>query len=143
MNRFRIRRLQADDAELAVNAVRTLKRARISLEDARLFLADRKHYLLVADDVGAPVGLLLGYRLNRIDRQAAKLFISEIEVSKQYRRRGIGTSLVVMINEIARRERMSSTFVLTQRANAAAVAFFESTGARMVNGDDLLFVYEG
>jgi ribosomal protein S18 acetylase RimI-like enzyme len=143
VDRIRIRRLQSDDAELAVSAVGALKRSRIGLEDARLFLADRKHYLLVADDVGAPVGFLLGYRLNRLDRQGAKLFIYELEVARQYRRRGIGTALVVRINAIARRERMSSTFVLTNRSNSAAVQFFESTGARLATGDDLLFVYEG
>ncbi len=32
---------------------------------------------------------------------------------------------------------------LTERSNAAAVAFYESTGGRTGGSDDLLFVYEG
>ena len=46
------------------------------------------------------------------------------------------------IREIARRERKMSAFVFTNHSNQAAVAFYESTGARAANGDDLMFVYE-
>jgi aminoglycoside 3-N-acetyltransferase I len=139
---MRIRRLDVSDAELAVATVREFKGRSVSTADAEAFLADSKHYLVVADDLGAPAGFLLAYRLNRIDRPSAKLFIYELEVAERYRRRKVATSIVSLINDIARRERLMNAFVLTNHSNAGAVAFYKSTGARIANGDDLMFVYE-
>jgi aminoglycoside 3-N-acetyltransferase I len=140
---MRTRRLDVGDADLAVATVREFKGRSVSTAEVEAFLGDSRHYLVVADDLGSPAGFLLAYRLDRIDRPSAKLFIYELEVAERYRRRKIATSMVEMVNEIARRERMMSAFVFTNHSNEAAVAFYKSTGARIVNGDDLMFVYEG
>ena len=140
---MRIRRLGGGDADLAVATMREFKGRSVSTAEAEAFLGDSRHYLIVADDLGEPAGFLLAYRLNRIDRPSAKLFIYELEVAERCRRRQIATSIVKIVNEIASRERMMSIFVLTNRSNEAAVAFYKSTGARIANGDDLMFVYEG
>ena len=70
---MRIRRLDVGDADLAVATMREFKGRSVSTAEAATFLGDSKHYLIVADDLGAPAGFLLAYRLNRIDRPAAKL----------------------------------------------------------------------
>jgi len=62
-----IRRLSVEDSELAAAAVREFKARVISVVEARAFLAESRHYVLVADDDGEPAGLLLTYRLDRID----------------------------------------------------------------------------
>jgi aminoglycoside 3-N-acetyltransferase I len=139
---MRIRRLDASDAELGVAAVRELKGRTVSVSQLEAFLTESCNYLLVADESAAPIGFLLAYRLARIDRPSAKMFIYELEVTAQYRRRGVATSMITMIRELARRERMMSTFVVTNWSNEAAVAFYRSTGGRAANGDDLVFVYE-
>ncbi len=69
------------------------------------------------------------------------MFIYELEVAERYRRRGIAKSLIAMITDIARREGMMSSFVLTNRSNEPAVALYQQMGGRIPNGDDLMFVY--
>jgi len=140
---MRIRRLEVSDAELAIATMHAFKGRRVSIAEAETFLADSSHYLIVADDLDVPAGFLLGYRLNRLDQPSAKLFIYELEIAERYRRRKIASSMVAMINEIARDERMMNAFVLTSHSNEVAVAFYKSTGSRIANGDDLMFVYDG
>jgi ribosomal protein S18 acetylase RimI-like enzyme len=139
---MRIRRLNVDDSELAAAAVREFKARVISVIEARAFLAEARHYVLVADDADVPAGFLLAYRLDRIDRPSAKMFIYELVVAERYRRRGIAKSLLAMITDIARREGMMNSFVLTNRSNEPAVALYQQMGGRIPNGDDLMFVYE-
>ena len=108
--------LNVDDSELAAAAVREFKARVISAIEVRAFLAEARHYVLVADDADVPAGFLLAYRLDRIDRPSAKMFIYELEVAERYRRRGIAKSLLAMITDIACREGMMNSFVLTNRS---------------------------
>ena len=139
---MRIRRLDPSDADLALAAARKFKGRSLSVSELEAFLTESSNYLLVADDSTVPVGFLLGYRLVRLDQPSARMFIYELEVAETHRRRGIARSMISMIREIARHERMLSTFVLTNQSNRAAVSFYKSTGGRIANGDDLMFVYE-
>jgi ribosomal protein S18 acetylase RimI-like enzyme len=139
---MRIRRLDANDADLAAAAVGKFKGRSVSVPEVAAFLAQSSNYLVVADDSALPVGFLLAYRLDRLDQPSAKMFIYELEVSEPYRRRGIARSMVALIRECARRERMMSTFVFTRRSSEAAVSFYKDTGGRIANGDDLMFVYD-
>jgi ribosomal protein S18 acetylase RimI-like enzyme len=86
-------------------------------------------------------GFLLGYRLERLKEESFKFFIYEIDVDKNFRRRGVGTALIEYAKNIVRAEKMISAFVLTNYSNEGAVEFYKSTGAKIENGDDLMFVY--
>lgn len=138
---MRLRRLGVNEAELAVAAVRVFKARTVTTAEIQSFLASPTHYVLVVDDAEVPVGFLLAYRLERIDRPSAKMFIYEVDVAATHRRRGIGSSMIAMIRELANRERMMNAFVFTSHSNEGAVAFYERTGGRIVNGDDLMFEY--
>jgi ribosomal protein S18 acetylase RimI-like enzyme len=136
-----VKRLGTNDLALLVSTVRKFKGREISTEHAQSFLADPRHFVIVAEIGGEPVGFLLAYRLERIDRPSAKMFIYEIEVEEAHRRKGIGTSLIGAILEIVRRDGLMNAFVLTNHTNEGAVAFYKSTGGQIGNGDDLMFVY--
>jgi ribosomal protein S18 acetylase RimI-like enzyme len=136
-----VKRLGTNDLDLLVSAVRKFKQRESSAEHAHSFLADPRHFVIVAEIGGEPVGFLLAYRLERMDRPSAKLFIYEIEVAEPHRRKGIGTSLIHSILEIVRREGLMNAFVLTNHSNEGAVAFYKNTGGRIEKGDDLMFVY--
>ncbi len=67
----------------------------------------------------------------------------EIGVAEPHRRRGVGRALVEELKAHCRRERVTKTWVVTSRANTAAVRLYESTGARAGDAsDDVVFVYE-
>ncbi|HKO05287.1 MAG TPA: GNAT family N-acetyltransferase [Candidatus Acidoferrales bacterium] len=138
---MKVKRLDTDDLAMLVSTVRSFKGREISAGHAQDFLADPRHFVIVAETGGEPVGFLLAYRLERMDRPSAKMFIYEIEVAEAHRRKGMGTSLIGAIREIVRREGLMNAFVLTNHSNEGAVAFYKSTGGRIENGDDLMFVY--
>jgi ribosomal protein S18 acetylase RimI-like enzyme len=105
------------------------------------FLMDPANYLIVAEAEGEPVGYLVAYRLQRPDRQAAQMFIYEVDVAEAWRRRGLGSALLEEIRRLARAERMFEAFVLTSRGNEAARRLYARTGAAVEDDAALLFVY--
>ena len=107
------------------------------------FLARPDNILIVAEDDGGPVGFLLAYALDRVDRDQKMVCLYEIEVASAHRRRGVGAALVEEHKEYCRRDRVTKAWVVTNRSNGAAVRLYESTGARAATEtDDVVFVYE-
>lgn len=138
-----IRRLGASDATLAETAVRAFKSRASSEGSLAAFLANPANFLLVAVAEGEsePVGYLLAYRLQRPDREAAQLFIYEVDVAEGWRRRGLGSALLDEILRLARDEDMCEAFVLTSRGNDAARSLYARTGAVAEDEAAMLFVY--
>jgi ribosomal protein S18 acetylase RimI-like enzyme len=69
------------------------------------------------------------------------MFIYEIDVAEQFRRKGVGTALIEHILRKVREEKMVNAFVFTNFSNNAAMALYKRTGGQIENGDDALFVY--
>jgi aminoglycoside 3-N-acetyltransferase I len=138
-----IRRLGAGEATLAEAAVRAFKSCSKSESSLAAFLANPANFLLVAAAEGEsePVGYLLAYRLERPDREAAQMFIYEVDVAEGWRRRGLASALLDEIRRLARAEGMCEAFVLTSRGNEAARSLYARTGAVVEDDAALLFVY--
>ena len=141
-----IRRLGEGDAEVAEVAVRTFKGPSHSADSPDAFLANPANFLLIGvavaeDGLEEPVGYLLAYRLQRPDRQAAQMFIYEVDVAEAWRRRGLASALLEEIRRLARAEGMFEAFVLTSRGNEAARRLYTRTGAVVEDDDALLYVY--
>ena len=138
-----IRRLGADDATLAQTAVRAFKGRANSESSLAAFLANPANYLLAAipDGESEPAGYLLAYRLQRPDREAAQMFIYEVDVAEGWRRRGLGSALLDEILRLARAGDMCEAFVLTSRGNEAARSLYARTGAVVEDEAAMLFVY--
>ena len=138
---FKVRRFESKDAARGVELVKSFAAKNVSLEYLRKFLSNPANYLIVAEAGNELAGFLLGYRLERLKEESFKFFIYEIDVDKNFRRRGVGTALIEYAKNIVRAEKMISAFVLTNYSNEGAVEFYKSTGAKIENGDDLMFVY--
>jgi aminoglycoside 3-N-acetyltransferase I len=136
-----IRRLGAGDGARAEAAVRAFKSHSYSADSLASFLSNAANYLLVAEADGEAVGYLLAYRLQRPDRQAAQMFIYEVDVAEAWRRRGLGSALLEEIRRLARAEGMFEAFVLTNRGNEPARRLYARTGAVVEDDAALLFVY--
>lgn len=133
-----VRKLGPEDAQEALALVRTFHASRISQAWAERLLADPTNLLLVARLEETSVGFLWAHWLPRLRLEQERLFVYEVEVAPAHRRRGIGTLLMRTALAEAR-ARKADAFWLTNRSNAAAVAFYERLGARAENGDDLLY----
>ena len=92
-------------------------------------LADDRTIFLVAFEADVPVGFVLAHELPRRHKAARSLLVYEIEVTAAQRRRGIGTGLMRELERLARRRRIEAGWVLTERANEAAMRFHEAAGA--------------
>jgi aminoglycoside 3-N-acetyltransferase I len=146
-----IQRLTDRDAEIAYQVLTQVKFVedgtehltdKLTIDYLRGFLKDDRHYMLVALDNGLPIGFILAYRLQRVDREQDMLFFYEIIVAKQYRKKGTGTALINRLKEICKNEKILKMFVLTNKSNTAAHNLYKKTGGvAELTGDEVTFVY--
>ena len=134
------RRLGVADCELGVNAVHLLKSPdgypTPSADDMVKFLSCRANVLIVAIDHGVPVGYIVAYLLDRIDRNRRMMFFYEVDVAEAHRRRGIGKRMIAELKEICRTEDVMKMWVPTSRSNIAATRLYASTGGMPLSPDD-------
>ena len=143
---MQVRRLGTGDFDLAFHAIRTLKMLRplsaFDDEPLRKFLSRPENILIVAAQEGVPIGFLLAYLLDRIDRNQRMVCLYEVGVSEPCRRQGIGRAMIETLKTICRQENAMKTWVITNRSNLAAFRLYESTGATAnASGDEVTFVY--
>jgi ribosomal protein S18 acetylase RimI-like enzyme len=138
-----IRRLKPGDEMRAGEVAATFKAAQCPLPRARRFLANPANYLIVAESAGELAGFALAYRLQRLDRAAAQLFVYEVGVTPQHRHGGIGASLMAYVRNVVAEESLIEAFVLTDQGNDAAMHLYRSTGGQVEGAGSVLFVYPG
>ena len=66
------------------------------------FLSSDSHWLLAAEIDGQYVGYLTAVRIHKVDGRIAVLFIDELMVLAEYRRRGVASALWQEVQSIAR-----------------------------------------
>jgi ribosomal protein S18 acetylase RimI-like enzyme len=110
-------------------------------------LADERTILLAAfeDQEPEPIGFVLAYELLRRHGEPSQLFVYEVDVAPEARRRGVARELLRELRRIARTRGIRRGFVLTNEANEAAMELYRSLGGLRPNTDDVLwdFHYEG
>lgn len=144
---MQVTRLGTKDLDLALRAIRTLKmplsQSALGDEYLKKLLSRPENILIVAAQEGVPIGFLLAYLLDRVDRDQRMVCLYEVDVSERYRRRGIGRAMIDTLKMICRQENAMKTWVITNRSNLAAFRLYESTGATAdPSGDEVSFVYK-
>lgn len=135
-----ISRFRSEDVESAGKVLLRFSERRPSVDQLRKFLAADTHYFLAASIDGVWVGFAYAYELPRPDG-ASMLFLYSIEVASEYRRRGVATALLSYLRVVVDERQMKELFVLANRSNDGAVAFYRATGGVVEHGEDLCFVY--
>jgi ribosomal protein S18 acetylase RimI-like enzyme len=97
-------------------------------EAAQRFLQEPGSHLCVAYEQGVPTGFVSGVELTHPDK-GTELFLYELGVDEAFHRRGIATALVQALAELGRARGCSGMWVLTDRANEAALATYRRAGA--------------
>jgi ribosomal protein S18 acetylase RimI-like enzyme len=92
------------------------------------FVTDPNHHLLIAYDDGVPVGFVSGVEVTHPDK-GTEMFLYELGVAEDHRRRGVGRNLVERLAGIASDRDCYGMWVLTDAANTAALATYERAGA--------------
>jgi ribosomal protein S18 acetylase RimI-like enzyme len=92
------------------------------------FLRAPHHHLAVAVDDGAVVGFVSALHYEHPDKVHPEFWINEVGVLPSHQRRGIANALLQRMFAHARALKCREAWVLTDRANTAAMALYESAG---------------
>jgi ribosomal protein S18 acetylase RimI-like enzyme len=95
---------------------------------AQRFLDSEGHHLLVAYEDEKPVGFVSGVEMTHPDK-GTEMFLYELGVSEPYRRRRIGTALVMSLRQLAIDRGCYGMWVLTDIDNEAALATYQRARA--------------
>ena len=92
------------------------------------FLTDPIHHLFFALVDRRPVGFVSGVELTHPDK-GTEMFLYELAVDEEHRRRGIGTQLVEALRDLARGRGCYGMWVLTDHDNEAALGTYRRAGS--------------
>jgi ribosomal protein S18 acetylase RimI-like enzyme len=112
----------------------------IDARAAREFLGDPRHRLAVAIDDDVVVGFVSAVLYVHPDKPAPELWINEVGVAPSHQGRGIARRLLESTLEDARASGCREAWVLTDRANQAAMRLYESGGGE-ASGDHVMFTF--
>lgn len=85
---------------------------------------------LVAVADGKVVGGLAAYVLHKFEQERSEIYIYDLAVLEEYRRRGIATGLINKLREIARESGAWVIYVQADPPDEPAVKLYESLGTR-------------
>jgi ribosomal protein S18 acetylase RimI-like enzyme len=106
------------------------------------FLSRPENTFIVATDGGQPVGYVVAYLVDRIDRDQRMMFLYEIGVAETHRRRGIGRNMIDTLKSVCREANAVKMWVPTGRSNIAATRLYASTGGVPLSSvDEVTYTY--
>lgn len=106
----------------------------------RQFLGDHRHHLAVAIDGDQVVGFASGVHYLHPDKPA-EMWINEIGVAPSHQGRGLGKAMMRTLLQHAKRLGCREAWVLTDRANHAAMRLYASTGGEEAPTDQVMFTF--
>lgn len=115
-----------EDPEAAARAPRGMAES-LSRYDA---LASDSVWFLLAYEDDRAAGLAVLARVPKLDRRVGFLYLDELHVLAEHRRRGIGTALIRSAADLTRELGLAGIRLLTRPDNEAARALYESLGLR-------------
>jgi len=136
-----VRRLAPGDEAVLPELSRWAGRPPLDDRAAARFLANERNHLLVAFEGDEPVGMLLAHELDRRHGDEQKMFLYEIDVREDRRRRGIGRALMARFGELCRECGYPVAWVLTDDENPTATAFYAACGGTRVRPDQVMFTF--
>ena len=94
-------------------------------------LLERPHFIaLAALDGERVVGGLAAYELEKFEQARSEIYVYDLAVDAEHRRRGIATALIRALQEIAADRRAYVIFVHADRGNEPAIRLYASLGTR-------------
>jgi len=93
-------------------------------------LNNKDFIVLIALEENKIAGGLAAYVLNKFEQERKEIYIYDLAVLKQYRRRGIATGLINKLRAIAKEQRAYIIFVQADKDDFTAIKLYESLGKR-------------
>jgi aminoglycoside 3-N-acetyltransferase I len=94
-------------------------------------LLGKDHFIaLVALGENKVVGGLAAYVLEKFEQERKEIYIYDLAVAKEHRRKGIATELIHALQSIAREKGAYVIFVQADQGDMPAIKLYESLGTR-------------
>jgi aminoglycoside 3-N-acetyltransferase I len=93
-------------------------------------LASQSFVAVVALEGGEIVGGLVAYELMKAEQERSEIYIYDLAVAEEHRRRGIATALIERVQEIALERRAWVIYVQADYGDEPAIALYTKLGAR-------------
>lgn len=94
-------------------------------------LLDSDHFIaLAALDDGQAVGGLTAYVLEKFEQERSEIYIYDLAVAEEYRRRGIATSLIEALRNVAAKLGAYVIYVQADYGDDPAIALYTKLGVR-------------
>ena len=94
-------------------------------------LLDKDHFIvLVALSDGKVVGGLAAYVLEKFEQERKEIYIYDLAVAHEHRRKGIATELIRRLQSVAREKGAYVIFVQADPDDMPAIKLYESLGTR-------------
>jgi ribosomal protein S18 acetylase RimI-like enzyme len=124
----RIVRLEAGDEATVTGAPELFDAPPSAAWTARFLQSEGHHLLMAVDEDGTAVGFVTGVETTHPDK-GTEMFLYELSVHADHRRRGIGKALVEALATLATDRGCYGMWVGTEPDNAAALATYLAAGA--------------
>ena len=109
--------------------------------ETRRFLLDERHHLLLGYVDDRPAGFVSAVEVFHPDKRP-ELFLNEIGVVEDARRRGVARALIEELKRLGRERGCAIMWVLTDEDNDAAMSLYRSTGGRPDRTPHVMFEYD-
>lgn len=86
--------------------------------------------LTALDESGAVVGGLAAYVLEKFEQERSEIYIYDLAVAQEHRRKGIARSLITELKHIAKEKGAYIIYVQADPPDEPAVKLYESLGTR-------------
>jgi ribosomal protein S18 acetylase RimI-like enzyme len=110
-------------------------------DQTRRFLLDERHHLLLGYLDDRPAGFVSAVEVFHPDKQP-ELFLNEIGVVEDARRRGVARALIEELMRLGRERGCVAIWVLTDEDNEAAMGLYRTTGGRTGGALQVMFEYD-
>ena len=104
------------------------------------FLNDPRHHLVVAIDSGQVVGFVSALHYVHPDKPA-ELWLNEVAVAPTHQNQGVGRLMLQNIFALGHRLGCRCAWVLTDRANVAAMRLYAAAGGIEESNPSILFEF--
>lgn len=136
-----LRQLGPDDLEVLLHVQEGLFDNPVRAGQARAFLDDPLHEIVLAFAGDNAVGMASGMVMYHPDKPPA-FFVAEVGVRDAFQRQGIAKRLCYELMQIARARGCEGIWVATEWDNAPARALYQSLNARET-GDIVVYDWDG
>ncbi|HYE22155.1 MAG TPA: AAC(3)-I family aminoglycoside N-acetyltransferase [Verrucomicrobiae bacterium] len=100
-------------------------------DDYLTALLAKPHFIvLVAMKENEVVGGLAAYVLEKFEQDRREIYIYDLAVAEQHRRKGVATKLINQLQGLAKEQRAYVIFVQADKGDAPAIQLYESFGNR-------------